>query len=153
MDDSITAKDIMTTDVVTFKKDVGVKEAAKIFAERHIGGAPVVDEDDRLIGLISESDLISQDVKLKFPTFVHLLDSYIFLQSQRHFEEKLRRAAAAKVGELMSEDVYAVTPETSVEEIATRMVEKQIGRIPVIDTDRRIVGIITKGDIVRTLAR
>lgn len=146
------AKDIMTTKVITVTADVGIKEAAKIMVDNHIGGAPVVDDQGRLVGLVTESDLISQDVKIHFPSYIHLLDSYIFLSSQRHFEETLKRAAAAKVGELMSVEVVSVDPERPVEDIATLMVEKHVGRVPVVQ-ESRIVGIITKGDIVRTLSR
>lgn len=149
---SQTARDIMTSDVKVLKADDSVKHAARFFVENKIGGAPVVDDNGNLIGLISESDLISQDVKIHFPSYIHFLDSYIFLGSQKRFEETLKRAAAAKVGELMATEVVSVKPDTDIEEVATLMMEKHIGRVPVVE-DGRVLGLITKGDIVRTLSR
>ncbi len=146
------AKDVMTEKVVTLTPEDTVKEAAKVLVDNHISGAPVVDSDGKLVGLISESDLIIQDVKLRFPTYIHFLDSFIFLGNQRHFEDTLRRAAAAKVGELMRKEVVTAGPDTDLEEIATLMADRHVGRIPIIDNDK-VAGIITKGDIVRTLSR
>lgn len=146
------ARDIMSTEVKVLKADDSVKSAAKFFVENEIGGAPVVDDNGNLIGLISESDLISQDVKIHFPSYIHFLDSYIFLGSQKRFEETLKRAAAAKVGELMATNVVSVGPETEVEDIATLMMDRHIGRVPVVE-DGKVVGIITKGDIVRIISR
>ena len=145
------AKDVMIKDVKTVKPKDTVKYAAKYFVDSKIGGAPVVDDDGRLVGLISESDLISQDAKVHFPTYIHLLDSYIFIESTKRFEESLKRAAAATVEELMAKDVVTVSPDATIEQVSTLMVDKHIGRIPVVDDDK-VVGIITKGDIVRTLS-
>ena len=141
----------MTKEVISLKPEESVKHAAKGFVDNKIGGAPVIDDDGRLVGLISESDLISQDVKIHFPSYIHLLDSYIFLESPKRFEETLKRAAAAKVEELMTTEVVTVAPDTSIEEVATLMIEKHIGRIPVV-SGGKVIGIITKGDIVRTLS-
>ncbi len=145
------AEEVMTKDVKCLKPKDSIKQAAKFFVDNKIGAAPVLDDDDQLIGLISESDLISQDIKVHFPSYIHLLDSYIFLESPKRFEESLKRAAAATVEELMATEVVTVTPDASTEEIATLMIEKHIGRIPVI-SGGKVVGIITKGDIVRTLS-
>lgn len=146
------AKTVMSKKVINLTPEDSVKKAAKVLVDNDISGAPVVDGNGHLVGLISESDLIMQDVKLRFPTYIHLLDSFIFLGSQRHYEETLRRAAAAKVGELMRKDVITAGPESDLEEIATLMADKHVGRIPIIEDDK-VVGIITKGDIVRTLSR
>ncbi len=145
------AKDVMTKDVKIVKPGDSVKDAAKYFVDNDIGGAPVLDDDGRLVGLITESDLISQDAKVHFPTYIHLLDSYIFFESTKRFEESLKRAAAATVEELMKKDVVTVAPDASIEEISTLMMDKRIGRIPVVLEDE-VVGIITKGDIVRSLS-
>lgn len=142
----------MSTTIVTLKAEDSIKHAAKVMIDHHIGGAPVIDDEGRLIGLITESDLITQDVKIHFPSYIHLLDSFIFIESRRRFEETLKRAAAAKVGDLMTIDVATVNPETPIEDVATLMMEKHIGRVPVIENDH-VVGIVTKGDIVRTISR
>jgi CBS domain-containing protein len=66
----LTARDVMTTDLVTVTRDLPVKDAARLMVEKNVGALPVV-EDERLIGLVTEGDLIMQDVKVRFPTTIH----------------------------------------------------------------------------------
>jgi len=145
------AKDIMTRKLVTFSEETPVTEAAKVLAAKKIGGAPVVDSSGAVVGVVSESDLIIQDVKLHFPHFINLLDSYIFLGSLKRFETLLKKAVAAKVKDLMTTEVISVTPEATIEDVATLLTEKQISRVLVM-SEGRLLGIITKGDIVKSLA-
>jgi len=148
----IKAKDIMTSNVVTLKKEMGVKEAAEILLEKGIGGAPVVDDEGNVVGMVTESDLIMEDVKLHFPTFIHLLSGIIYLESIKAFEEKLKKAAAVKVEDVMSKKVISVTEDASIEDIATLMIEKGISRVPVV-REGKLVGLVSKRDIVRTIAQ
>ncbi len=148
-----TAKNIMTKNPITFTPTMSVKEAAKILAEKDIGGAPVLDSNGRLVGIVTESDLIVQDVRLRFPTYIELLDGYLYLPgSLEHFEEEFKKAIGAEVADVMTMEVITVGEGTSIEDIATLMVEKDIGRVPVMSGDR-VVGIVTKGDIVRAISR
>jgi CBS domain-containing protein len=148
----ILARDIMTRKVVTLGPEDSVTKAAKTLAERHIGGAPVLDEEGRLIGMISESDLIIQDIKLHFPTYLQFLDSYIYVGSLAKFERELRKAVGAKVKDVMTRDVFTTTPDATVQDIATLMVDENISRIPVVE-DSLVVGVVTKGDLVKSLGR
>ncbi len=142
----IKAKDIMTSNVVTLKKEMGVEEAAEILLEKGVGGAPVVDDAGNVIGMVTESDLIMEDVKL------HLLSGIIYLESIKAFEEKLKKAVAVKVEDVMSKKVISVTEDTSIEDIATLMIEKGISRLPVM-REGKLVGLVSKRDIVRTIAQ
>jgi len=72
----------MTPDPVTVRRDLSVTEAAKLMVEQRIGALPVV-EDDRLVGIVTEGDLIMQDVKIEFPTYIHLLDGFIMYPVSR----------------------------------------------------------------------
>jgi len=149
----VKAKDIMTTQLITFKKDVPVKEAARVLSDAKIDGAPVVDDEGRLIGLVTESDLIMQDVRLHFPTYIQLLDGYIYLpNSLKRFEEELKKAVGATVGDVMSTEVVTVDENATVEDIATLMVEEDVSLLPVM-SGNDLVGIVTKGDIVRAISR
>ncbi len=148
----IKVKDVMTRNVATLSKDMSVKEAAQLLVEKGIGGAPVVDEEGRVIGVVSESDLIMEDVKLHFPTFIHLLDGIIYLESLKAFEEKLRKAVAVKVEDVMTKKVITVTEDTDIEDAATLMIDKGISRIPVVK-EGKLVGMVTKRDIVKSIAR
>ncbi|MBW1818571.1 MAG: CBS domain-containing protein [Deltaproteobacteria bacterium] len=146
----LNASDIMTTDVITVKKETSLKELARVLYERHINGVPVVDDGGALIGIICESDLIRRDRKLHIPTVVALFDAVFYLESSKKMEKEIRRINAATVGDLYSKDVITVDERTPVVEIATIMSEKHAYTIPVMDEDR-MVGIIGKADLIRTL--
>jgi CBS domain-containing protein len=146
-----TARDIMTTDVIAVRKDTSLKELAKLLYERHINGAPVVDESGALIGVICESDLIRKNKKLHIPTVVTFLDAVFYLESSKTFEKEVERISATTVGDLYQPKVLTVIPETPIEEIASLMSQKKAYTLPVVEGDR-LVGVIGKGDLIRTLS-
>ena len=148
---SVTARDIMTPDPVTIGRDVQVVDAARIMVERSIGSLPVV-EGGRLVGLVSEGDLIMQDVKIEFPTYIHLLDGFImYPPAHARFEGELKKAVAATVDDVMTSDPVTVQVDTSIEDVATILAERGVSRLPVLDGDV-LVGIVSKHDIVRAIA-
>ncbi|MDI6712679.1 MAG: CBS domain-containing protein [Anaerosomatales bacterium] len=148
---ALTARDIMTPDPVTVDEDLPVKDAAKLMAERGIGALPVL-RDGRLVGIVTEGDLIMQDVKVQFPTYIHLLDGFImYPPAAARFETELKKAVGATVGDVMTRKVVTVAPDASVEDVATLMVDRDVSRVPVVDGDA-VVGIVSKSDIVRSLA-
>jgi CBS domain-containing protein len=118
--------------------------------DRRIGALPVL-EGDTLIGIVTEGDLIMQDVKLEFPTYLHLLDGYIlYPPSTAKFESELKKAVAATVRDVMTPDPLTIQVGASVEDAATMLVERDVSRLPVLDGER-LVGIVSKSDIVRSL--
>lgn len=148
---TLTARDVMTSDPVTVTPDLPVKDAARLMVDRKIGALPVV-EDDKLVGLVTEGDLIMADVKVEFPTYIDLLSGFIFYPpSIRRFENELKKAVGAAVKDVMTAEPISVTAETTVEDVATLMVDREVSRVPVLDAGR-LVGIISKSDIVRAIA-
>lgn len=146
-------KEIMTTRLITFKKETPVKEAAKILSDANIHGAPVLDDEGRLIGMVSDSDLIMQDVRLRFPTYIELLDGYIYLPgSLQRFENELKKAVGARIGDVMSTDVITIDEHATVEDAATLMIDKDIQLLPVV-SDGNLVGVIAKSDLVRVISK
>jgi CBS domain-containing protein len=146
--------DVMTTDVLTLHADTTVEEAVRSMSERGVSGAPVVDAEDRLIGLLDDSDLILSEARLHAPTTIELFGAYLTLPREAHrYEEQLRHALAATVGEAMEEQPRTVGPDATVEEVATIMVDRGVSRVPVVDEQRHVVGIVTRGDIVGSLYR
>ena len=91
------AKDIMTREVVTVTKDITVEGLARLFIRHDISGAPVVDEEGKLIGIVTENDLIKMEQRLHIPTVINIFDAVIYLGSSKKFEEDLKRMAATKV--------------------------------------------------------
>ncbi len=145
-----TVREIMTPDPVTVTPEMSVTEAAHVMVDNSIGSLPVL-EGDRLIGIVTEGDLIMQDVKLEFPTYLHLLDGYIlYPPATARFESELKKAVAATVRDVMTADPITVDAGASIEDAATRLVERDVSRLPVLD-EGRLIGIVSKRDVVRSL--
>ncbi len=147
----VVAKDIMTTDVITVDPETSVKDAANIMSEHGISGLPVV-RDNKLVGIVTENDLIIKDKKLHFPEYINVLGGIIYLESYKKFEEEFKKFTAVKVKELMTTDVITANPEDSIEDLATIMHQKNINRIPVVDNAGQMIGIVTRNNIVKHIA-
>lgn len=146
------AKDIMTQEVITVSPDRPVSEVAQILTDRHISGVPVLNADRKLVGIVCESDIIDQTKKFHIPTVVNLMGYILFLESGKKFEKELKKMIGLVAGDIMTAPVKTVTPETSVEDIATLMAESHVHSIPVLE-GTALVGIVGKKDIVRSLTR
>jgi CBS domain-containing protein len=146
----ITARDIMTTELTTLAPDMDFASAARVLLDRHINGAPVVDEDGRLVGILCQSDLVAQHKKMPVPTLLTLLDSFIRLTPAKELEKQARKIAAMTVSEAMTRNPVTVKPDTGIEAIAGLMVDSNLHTLPVVD-EGRLVGVIGKEDVLRTL--
>lgn len=147
-----TVADVMSRDVITVRPETPLNEAIHILADRHITGMPVVDDTGKLVGVISETDLMLQETGVDPPAYIMFLDSVIYLQNPGTYEKALHKALGQTVGELMTSDAIAVTPEKPLREAAKVMHDKHVRRLPVIDDTGKVIGILTRGDIVRTMA-
>ena len=148
----IPASQVMTTSVLTFSPDEPVIDAMSRLVEGDVDGGPVVDADGRVVGMLSTGDLRLQESRLHFPTVISVLGGIIELpSSQRHFEEELRKAASATVSDAMEEPAITVGPDDTIETIATRMHDNDVSRVPVVDDDGRLVGLVARGDILRAI--
>ncbi len=146
----ITARDIMTTELTTLTPDMDFASAARVLLDRHINGAPVVDEDGRLVGILCQSDLVAQHKKMPVPTLLTLLDSFVRLTPTKELEKQARKIAAMTVSEAMTSNPVTVKPDTGIEAIAGLMVDSNLHTLPVVD-EGRLVGVIGKEDVLRTL--
>ncbi|MEJ2137135.1 MAG: CBS domain-containing protein [Desulfofustis sp.] len=146
-----TARDIMTQEVITVQPDTPIRELAQIFLARSISGVPVVDLDGKVLGIATESDLIFHSKRLKVPTVLTILDSFIFLDSPEKMEKELRKIAAASVSDVYSSPPLTINPDTPLDEIASLMTEKQVHTLPVLDETGKMIGIVGKKDIIRTI--
>ncbi len=148
----LTAKELMTKNVITVTGETPVRELAKILSENKISGAPVVDDQGSVIGVVTESDLIYQNKKVHIPTVVAILDAFIFLESPEKMEKELKKMAGAKVEDIFAHEVITVQQDTPLDEVATLMAEKKVHTLPVLDSEK-LVGVIGKSDIIRTIAQ
>jgi CBS domain-containing protein len=146
----LTASDIMTRDVATVFPHTSIRFVAKLFAERHISGAPVVSENGDLLGVVSEADLIRwhDGGSQKQAWWLHMLAegfplSPDYLDYVRSEQEKVRG--------VMSTELITVKPETPVSDVAALFAEKAIKRVPVVNGGK-LVGIVSRGDLIKVLA-
>jgi CBS domain-containing protein len=149
--EELRVRDIMQSEVITVGPDTTVRDLADLLAGHKISGMPVVDGELRVIGMVSEADVILQDADLHFPYYIQFLDSIIYLESFKKFEERFRKAFGSKVSEIMSQQVIAISPDATVREAATLMADNNVNRLPVTEA-RKLVGIVTRGDIVKAIA-
>ncbi|MDQ7000319.1 MAG: CBS domain-containing protein [Mariprofundus sp.] len=145
----IFARDIMDTDPPYCLMDVSVEDIAKRLAEENLTGMLVVDDDKRLFGLITESDLIDQQKNLHVPTAVALFDMVIPLGESR-FEQELKRMQAMTAEDLAQTNVVTVGVDADLGEIAAVMADEKVHHLPVMDGES-VVGMISKHDVIKAL--
>jgi len=143
-------KDIMTRKLITVSPETEITRAARLLLENRINGLPVVDETGRLVGILCQSDLISQQKALPTPSLFTFLDGYIPLASAKQIEKQARKIAAITVAHAMTPDPGVVNPETSIQEVAALMVDKNFHTLPVVQAGK-LVGIVGKEDVLKTL--
>jgi CBS domain-containing protein len=143
----VRVKDLMTRDVVTVATGTPLKDAATLLTERRISGLPVVDDERRVIGVLSEGDILFKTRGgREHPGFFERLLS----ASPKELDLKL---TARTAGEAMSAPPLTINPRRPVTEAATTMIEEGVNRLPVVDHNERLIGIITRADLVRAFVR
>lgn len=133
--------------------DDDVPTLLKLMREHQLPGVPVVDADRRVIGIVTESDLVLRDEEadLHLPHHIDLLGGVIFLESMKHYEERLRRGLASTVADMMTPDPVTVSPQDSVRDAARIIAERGHNRLPVVDGDGRLAGVVTRVDVLAAL--
>ncbi|MDX2215894.1 MAG: CBS domain-containing protein [Oculatellaceae cyanobacterium bins.114] len=147
-----TVADVMTHDPIVVQPETSLKDAIQILAEKRISGLPVVDSNSKLVGVISETDLMWQETGVTPPAYIMLLDSVIYLENPNKYDRDLHKALGQTVGEVMTKEVVTVKPNRPLREAAQLMHERSINRLPVLDETDKVIGIVTRGDIVRFMA-
>ena len=145
------AREVMTRDVVTVNRVASVTDVARLLVEHKVSGMPVVDEEHRVVGMITEGDLIYKDKKVHMPAFLEILGGVIYLENPQRIVNDLKKMTATKVAEVMTSKVYTVKEDATMEDIATIMVERQVNRLPVVDQAGKLVGIISRQDLVKAM--
>ncbi len=146
------AKDLMAKNVLTVTPDTSISQAADLLLQYHVNGMPVVDEENKLVGIICQSDIITQQKNLPLPSIFTLLDGIIPLTSMSNMEKEVQKMAATKVSEAMTQDPVSVAPDTELEDMAEIMVTKNYHTLPVVE-EGKLVGVIGKEDVLKTLTK
>jgi CBS domain-containing protein len=148
-----TVAEIMDTDAPSVREDTGVEEVVRLFQQEEIHALPVVNEGGRCVGIVTEADLVIADESgdLHIPHYVELFGGLVFLPNElRHFERRLKKAAAAVVGDLMTAGPATVQPTTTVQQAAHIIVERGHSRLPVVEHGR-YVGLVSRADVLAAL--
>ena len=121
---------------------------------RELGGLPVVNEGGRVIGIITDNDLVmaGDEGDLHLPHFIELFGGIVFLESLHKFEERLQRALASKARDMMTEDPVTIGPEASLHDAGRMMSRSKHNRLPVVEHGR-LVGMLTRVDVLEGLTR
>lgn len=138
--------DVMTTEVITAREATPFKELARIMTERRISALPVLDTADRLVGMVSEADLLPKEEHRDDQTGRWVLRS----GGERASRTK---ATADTAGQVMTPHVVVTHPDTSLVEAAKEMARRHVKRLPVVDTDNRLVGIVSRADLLKVFLR
>lgn len=142
--------DVMTSPAIAIAKDAKVKDLLALWKEHPVSGFPVVD-GNRVVGVVSESDLVYRDRPLKPPAFLVILDLVIPLETPQHLKEEIQKTVGARVSDIMCAPAVTIGPEADVSEAAALMIARKIDRLPVVDAAGTLVGIVSRTDIVKTL--
>jgi CBS domain-containing protein len=148
-----TAADIMDADVPALEPQDDARRAIELLAEREIGALPVVNSEGKLIGIVSESDMVLSDEQadLHLPHYLNIMGGIVFTGSMKGFEERLNKAYATNVRDLMTPDPVSVRTDDGVEKAARLIAEKHHNHIPVTDGDGKVAGMITRADVLAAL--
>jgi CBS domain-containing protein len=139
-------EDVMTRDVITVSPATPIHEAARLMVEHGVSGLPVIDANGRLVGIISEGDLILRQRRRKKARWWHS-----FVTNGKQIIRKYHRADGRTVGDVMTRSVLTISPVWGIEVAASILDSRNIRRLPVV-LDGRLVGIVRRADLIRALA-
>jgi CBS domain-containing protein len=154
MPGSTLVREVMSTPVSTLRPDDKVEQAADVLAAKDVGSLPVIDDDGKLLGILRDDDLIASESRVHVPTFINFLGlGMAFPGEMKHLERELKKIAGATVRDVMQTDPPTVTPDATLEDVATIMHDRGVNSVPVVDSDNKVVGIVARADVVRFIAR
>jgi CBS domain-containing protein len=142
----------MTREVISASPDTTVNAIARLMAARGISGVPIVDQDERVVGVVTELDMIVRNTRFDPPAFFQILDGRIPLETPAHYRKRLQHMLGALARDVMTEDPATIGPAEDVETLAELLVKKGANPVPVVD-DGRLVGIVSRADIIKMMAQ
>jgi CBS domain-containing protein len=143
-----TAAEIMNADAPSVSPEDEARTAIDLLSKSELGAVTVVDEDRKVVGIVSESDLILADEEsdLHLPHYLEIMGGVVFIGSMKGFEKRLEKAFATKVAELMTADPIVVHTYEAADRVAKKIADHHHNHLPVIDEDGRLAGMVTRAD-------
>lgn len=147
------AAEMMDADAPSVSPEDDARTAIDILAKTEHGAVAVVDGDDKVVGIVSESDLVLSEEQsdLHLPHYLEIMGGIVFIGSMKGFEQRLDKAFATKVSELMTADPITVHTFESADRVAKKIADKHHNHLPVVDEDGRLAGMVTRADALAAL--
>jgi CBS domain-containing protein len=143
-----TAAEIMDADAPSVTVDDDARAAIDLLSKTEMGAVAVVDDDRKVVGIVSESDLVLADEEsdLHLPHYLNIMGGIVFIGSMKGFEKRLEKAFATKVSELMSADPIVAHTYEAADRVAKKIADHHHNHLPVVDEDGRLAGMVTRAD-------
>lgn len=145
------AADIMTRNVVTVSPDTSVRDVAALLATKRFGSVPVVDDTGKVLGIVTEEDMVLRAANVHLPRHIMFLGSIVYLENPQNFQVEADKILALTARDIMHETFASIGSDTPIDDVASRMLNEDLRRVLVLDADEKLIGIITRADIVRML--
>jgi len=146
-----TVKELMTQKPISVHADTPLIEAANILLKHNFNGLPVVDKQDKLVGLMTEYDLVLKGTSMHLPTFIKLFQQFkIYKKDAGDVNDEVKKILSMKVEDIMNKDPFTISPGSSVKEAVFIFSEhEKINPIPVVDENQKLVGILARFDLIK----
>lgn len=144
--------DIMNKYPVSVEKTTRIEDVVHLLVKHNLTAIPVVTKDNIVIGIISEGDLLYKKIKPHAPHYVNILGASIYYNGIGEYNEQFKKLLATEVVDLMNQDVITTKPDTDVEEIVAVMVDQHLKNLPVVNRDGKLVGMLSRHDIMKLIA-
>lgn len=151
LEDKKVVGDIMKTKVFTLKEEDTVEDCAKLLLKYNLSNAVIVDDEKKIIGLVTEGDIIRRASQIKGPSFIEVFGSIIYLETVKELIEEVVKSKGNYLKDIMTRDVITAKKDATVESIASLMVEKGLKTIPIVSEDGVLIGIVSRKDIINDL--
>lgn len=153
-----TVNELMTTTVITFRPEDTIRHVAKTLRTHRISGAPVIDDQRTVVGVISEADIMKLTASVPFPDIDPLNPFPVFslttyLRKVKRIPEEITALFEGLVKDVMTRKPVTITPDAAISEAARIMHKRDFNRIPVVDSEGKLVGLIARDDIISVFGR
>jgi CBS domain-containing protein len=143
----------MDTDVPSVTREEDAAKAIELLAKTELGAIPVVDSENKVVGIVSESDLIlsEEESDLHLPHYLNIMGGIVFIGSMKGFDKRLEKAFATNVRDLMTADPHTAAADDDAESVAKKIADTHHNHLPVVDDDGHLVGMVTRADALAAL--
>lgn len=138
-------REIMTKDITSISPETTAQEALDLLQKIQISGVPVIDQDGKLVGMFTEKDILHY----LLPSYIERVGRFVYEENPKATKKKFYELSNIKVKQLMRKDVITTSPDAALCEVARIMLTQKARRLPVVDQQGKVVGIVARCDILK----